>query len=160
MKFKAVAALLASAAVAAGCSGDGPTDPGPPAGFSVVGTWLLQVEAAANCWPAFDTRISIPQASLTAVANGTATVLNGEGWWYVAGTGPDVTSTLSGTVDLNRGTVSLRLWQGASAAKQGHFSGSAQTATLISGTFSDPDGLFRTSAGTHPCSANAHAIKD
>jgi len=160
MKLKTMAALLASAAVAVGCKGDGPIDPDPPEGFNVVGTWLITVDAAANCWPAFETRISIPQASLTAGANGMASVLNSEGWWYVAGTGPDVTSTLSGTVDLNRGTVSLRLWQGANAAKQGHFNGSAQTATRISGTFTDPDGLFRTSAGTHPCSANAHAMKD
>ncbi|MFL5382038.1 MAG: hypothetical protein ACJ8GN_05950 [Longimicrobiaceae bacterium] len=160
MRLKAMAALFASAAVVVGCKSDGPTDPGPPAGFSVVGTWLIVVDAAANCWPAFETRISIPQASLTAGANGIASVLNSQGWWYVAGTGPDVTSTLSGTVDLNRGTVSLRLWQGASAAKQGHFEGSAQSATRISGTFTDPDGLFRTTASTHPCSASAHADKD
>lgn len=161
MRLKMVAALLASTVMAVpACSSDGPTDSGPPADFSVVGTWQLHVDEAANCWAAFDTRFSIPQASLTAGANGTATVLNSEGWWYLVGSGPDAPSTLSGTVDLTRGTVSLRLWQGTNSTKQGHFDGAAETATRISGTFADPDGAFRTTASTKPCSASAHATKD
>ena len=160
MRFKAVAALLAAVMVAPACGSDGPVDSDPPANFSAVGTWQLHVNEAANCWGAFDLRISLPQASLTPGANGTAAVLSSEGWWYLGGTGPDVKSTLSGTVNLNQATVALRLWQGASSAKQGRFDGAATTATHISGTFSDPDGLFRTTPGTHPCSSNAYADKD
>ena len=160
MKLKGVAALLAAVMAAPACSSDGPTDIDPPANFSVVGTWQLHVNEAANCWGEFDVRISISQASLTAGANGTASVLNSEGWWYLGGTGPDVKSTMSGTVNLNQATVALRLWEGASSARQGQFSGSATTATHISGTFTDPDGLFRTTASTHPCSSNAYADKD
>jgi len=160
MKLKGVAALLAAVMVAPACTGDSPIDPDPPADFNVVGTWQLHVNEATNCWAAFDVRIGVSQPSLTPGANGTAAVLNSEGWWYLGGTGPDVKSTLSGTVNLTQATVALRLWDGASSARQGQFSGAATTATHISGTFTDPDGLFRTSAGTHPCSSNAYADKD
>ena len=138
MKLKGVAALFAAVMAVPACSGDGPVDSGPPENFSVVGTWQLHVNDAANCWGAFDVRINLPQASLTTGANGTAAVLSSEGWWYLGGTGPDVKSTLSGTVSLTQATVALRLWQGASSAKQGQFNGSATTATHISGTFSGP----------------------
>jgi hypothetical protein len=160
MKLKGVAALLAAVMAVPACGSDGPTESGPPEGFSAVGTWQLHVNEAANCWAAFDVRISVPQASLTPGANGTAAVLNSDGWWYLGGTGPDVKSTLSGTVNLTQATVALLLWEGASSARQGRFSGAATTATHISGTFSDPDGLFRTTADTHPCSSNAYADKD
>jgi hypothetical protein len=160
MKLKGMAALLAAVVAAPACGSDGPTVSDPPEGFNVVGTWQLHVNEAANCWAAFDVRISFTQASLTSGANGTASVLNSEGWWYLGGTGPDVKSTLSGTVNLNQATMALRLWEGASSARQGQFSGAATTATHISGSFSDPDGLFRTTAGTHPCSSNAFADKD
>lgn len=162
MRLKAVAALVSAVVVAGACSGGGDGDPTfvPPEGFSFLGTWQVHVDEAANCWASFDTRISITPESLTARANGTASVLNTDGWWHLGGTGPDVHSTLSGTLDPVRGTFSLRLWNGTDESREGHFDGVVTSATHLSGTFTDPDGVFRTSGGTHPCSAPAHADKD
>jgi hypothetical protein len=162
MRLKAVhAALLCGALAVAGCSGgDGPTESGPPAGFTFLGTWELQVEAAMNCWNAFEARIEITQASLTPGTNGVSQLMNPEGWWYTAAPGPDNPSTLSGSLNSTTGTFTLRLWKDNQANKRGQFAGSAQTLTRMSGTFTDPDGAFRTTQGTQPCSANAHALKD
>jgi hypothetical protein len=161
MRFKAVrAALLCAVLAAPGCT-DG-SDPGPdplPADFTFLGTWQLHVDAATNCWAEFDTRISITAASLTAGTNGTSQLMNPEGWWFLAGTGPDHAATLSGTVKPTTGVFALRLWN-TTAAKQGRFEGVASSSTRLGGTFTDPDNAFRTIAGTHPCSAMAHAIKD
>jgi hypothetical protein len=152
-------ALLCGVLAVPACgSGDGPTDGGLPADFTFVGTWQLQVQAAQDCWAAFETRISITQASLTAGANGTAQLMNPAGWWFLGGTGPDTPATLSGVVNPTSGTFQLRLWN-TTAAKQGRFDGVAANATRLSGTFTDPDDAFHT-PGTHPCSAQAHAIKD
>lgn len=162
MTFKAVQAMLLGAAVAvAGCdSSGGITGGGIPDGFSFLGTWQLHVDAATNCWPAFDVRIGITQASLTAGANGAAQVMNPAGWWYIEAPGPDTPFTLSGTLNQNTGTFSFLLWKNNNSSTQGHFDGTATGVTNISGTFTDPDGAFRTSAGTHPCSSTAHATKD
>jgi len=161
MRLRAVwGAVLCGALAAPGCgSGDGPTDGGLPADFTFVGTWQLHVDAAANCWSEFDTRISITQASLTAAGNGTAQLMNTEGWWYLGGTGPDDPATLSGVVNPTTGVFQLRLWN-TTSTRQGHFDGVASSAVRLGGTFTDPDLAFRTTAGTHPCSAPAHAIKD
>ena len=159
---KAVQAMLVGAMAAlAGCeSGGGITDGGLPDGFSFLGTWQLHVDAATNCWAEFDVRISVTQASLTAGANGASQVMNSAGWWYIAAPGPDHPSTLSGTLNATTGTFSFLLWQGADATRRGHFDGTASSATVISGTFSDPDRAFRSAPGTHPCSSTAHATKD
>ena len=160
MRLKAVgAALFCGALAVAGCDGASSTDEGLPADFTFLGTWQLHVDAAANCWAEFDTRISITAAGLTAGANGTSQLLNPEGWWYLGGTGPDHPSTLSGVVNPTTGTFQLRLWN-TTATRQGRFDGVASSATRLGGTFTDPDLAFRTSAGTHPCSAPAHALKD
>jgi hypothetical protein len=163
MKLKAGKAVLAGALAAAlaGCSDGGITDDfGPPPGFSFIGTWQLSVEAALDCWGAFETRIAITQATVTTNSNGTLSLNNPAGWWYMAGSGPDNPSTLSGSLNPTSGTFSLLLWRGADATKQGHFDGVATSETHISGTFTDPDDAFRGAPGTKPCSANAHAIKD
>ncbi|HEV7588336.1 MAG TPA: hypothetical protein VGO40_09490 [Longimicrobium sp.] len=161
MRLKAVqAALLCGVLAAPACSDTAGSGPDPlPAGFTFVGTWQLHVDAATDCWAAFDTRISIPQASLTAGVNGTSQLMNTDGWWFLGGTGPDVHATLSGTVNQSTGVFALRLWN-TTAARQGRFEGVASSATRLGGTFTDPDAAFRTIAGTHPCSAPAHAIKD
>lgn len=162
MRSRAGQAVLAAAVAAlAGCSGgDGITDGGPPPGFSFLGTWQLHVEAALDCWEAFDTRIAITSATVTTNANGTLGLSNPEGWWYLAGSGPDNPSTLSGTLTPASGTFNLRLWRGADATKQGRYDGVVTDATHLSGTFTDPDAAFRSAPGTKPCSANAHAVKD
>jgi hypothetical protein len=161
MRFKAVqAALLCAVLAAPACSDAG--DPGPdplPADFTFLGTWQLHVDAATDCWAEFDTRISITPASLTAGVNGTSQVMNPEGWWFLAGSGPDHAATLSGTLKPATGVFALRLWN-QTAAKQGRFEGVASSDTRLGGTFTDPDGAFRTTAGTHPCSSPAHATKD
>jgi len=153
------AALLCGALAVTGCNGDSPTDEGLPADFTFLGTWQLHVDAATDCWAEFDTRISITQASLTAGSGGTAQLTNAEGWWFLTGSGPDHPSTLSGTLNPTTGVFQLRLWN-TTAARQGHFDGVASSDTRLGGTFTDPDGAFRTSTGTHPCSAPAHALKD
>lgn len=162
MKVKALqAALLGGALAIAGCEGGGgPTDGGPPANFSFLGTWQLHVDAATNCWAEFDTRISITQASLSAGAGGASQVMNTAGWWYTAAPGPDHPSTLGGTINPATGTYSLDLWQGADASKQGHFNGTVANENRLSGTFTDPNDVFRAAPGTHPCSSTAHAIRD
>src|SRR5690349_2849729 len=148
MKFRAIgAALLGGVLAMTGCSSDTPTDEGLPADFTFVGTWQLHVDAAANCWAEFDTRISITQASLTAGTNNNAQLMNAEGWWFLGGTGPDHPFTLSGTVNPVSGAFQLRLWN-TTAARQGHFDGVASNATRLGGTFTDPDVAFRASAGT------------
>src|SRR5215218_5818305 len=146
MRLKAVAALVSAVMVAGACSSEG-GDPVfvPPVGFSFLGTWQVHVDEAANCWPAFDTRISITDESLTPRTNGSASVLNSDGWWHLGGTGPDIHSTLSGTIDPTRGTFSLRLWNGTDQTRQGHFDGVVVTAAHLTGTFTDPDNVFRTS---------------
>jgi hypothetical protein len=154
-------ALLCAAMAAPACeSGVGPGDDPLPADFSFVGTWELHVEAALNCWAAFDTRISITPATLTAGANGSSSLMNPEGWWFLAGTGPDNKYTLSGTLTPGAGTFQLELWSSTAVAGRGHFDGVASSNTRLGGTFTDPDRVFRASAGTHPCSAPAHAIRD
>lgn len=163
MRSRAGKAVLAAtmAAVLAGCSDNGITDDGgPPPGFSFLGTWQLSVEAALDCWPAFETRIAITSGTVTTNANGTQSVNNPAGWWYLPGSGPDTPSTLSGSLNPTAGTFSLLLWRGADASRRGRFDGVVTNETHINGTFSDPDGAFRTAPGTKPCSANAHAIKD
>ncbi|HKP76369.1 MAG TPA: hypothetical protein VJT67_12650 [Longimicrobiaceae bacterium] len=161
MKVKAMtAAVLGGMMALAGCDGSGtPVEP-PPPGFSLLGTWQVHVDGADNCWAAFDARIEFTQASLSTRSDGKTAVLNSEGWWLLAGTGPDHPSTLSGVVDPADASFQLLLWQGADASKQGHFNGSASSATHLTGTFTDPDFAFRTSPGTHPCSSTAHADKD
>ena len=163
MRSRAGQAVLAATAVAvlAGCGSKTIIDDfGPPPGFSFLGTWQLHVDAAQDCWGAFDTRIAITPATVTTNANGTQSLSNPAGWWYLAGDGPDHPSTLSGSLDPEDGTFSLRLWRGADATKQGRLDGVVMDLTHISGTFTDPDDAFRGAPGTHPCSANAHAIKD
>ena len=161
MRSRAAQAVLAvSVAAMAGCGKTIIDDFGPPPGFSFLGTWQLHVEAALDCWDAFDTRIAITQSTVTTNANGTLSLSNAAGWWYLAGDGPDHPSTLSGSLNPSAGTFSLLLWRGADATKQGHFDGVVTSATHISGTFSDPDAAFRPAPSTRPCSANAHAIKD
>ena len=161
MRLKAVyAALLCGAMAVPACSdGIGPEDEPLPADFTFLGTWQLSVDAATDCWAAFETRISITPASLTSGANGAAQVMNPEGWWFLGGTGPDVTHTLSGTVNQTTGTFRFLLWNPTSA-KQGHFDGVAASGTLLNGTFTDPDAVFRTTSNTKPCSAPAHAVKE
>jgi hypothetical protein len=161
MRLKAAtAAVLGGMMAVTACNGSGPTDSGPPEGFNLLGTWQVHVDAAANCWDAFDARIEFTAASLSTRGDGKTVVMNSAGWWFLAGSGPDHPSTLSGVVDPADASFALLLWQGADASKQGHFSGSAASATHLSGTFTDPDFAFRTVAGTHPCSASAHADKD
>lgn len=161
MRFKAVyAALLCGAMAAPACSdGIGPGQEPLPADFTFIGTWVLHVDAATDCWASFETRISFTPASLTGGAGGAFQLMNPEGWWLLGGTGPDVTHTLSGTVNQTTGSFRLLLWNPTSA-KQGHFDGVASSAARLGGTFTDPDLAFRTTSNTHPCSAPAHAIKD
>lgn len=163
MRSRAGKGVLAAAVAAAlgGCGDGGITDDfGPPSGFSFIGTWQLHIEAALDCWPAFDTRIDITSATVTTNANGTLSLNNPAGWWYLPGSGPDTPSTLSGSLSPAAGTFSLLLWRGADASKRGRFDGVVSSETHLNGTFSDPDDAFRSAPGTKPCSANAHAIKD
>ena len=161
MRFKAVrAAILCAVLAAPACTDAGDPRPDPlPADFTFLGTWQLHVEAATDCWAEFDTRIEFTPASLTAGVNGASQVMITDGWWFLAGTGPDHPGTMSGTLNQTTGTFQLRLWN-PTAAKQGHFDGVASSDTRLGGTFTDPDNAFRTIAGTHPCSAMAHATKD
>lgn len=161
MRLKAVyAALLCGAMAVPACSdGIGPVEKPLPDDFTFVGTWLLTVDPAMDCWAGFETRIEITAASLTAGVNGNSQLMNPEGWRFLGGTGPDVVRTLSGTVNPTDGSFRLRLWYPTSA-KQGHFEGAASSATRLGGTFTDPDGAFRTTSNTKPCSAPAHALKD
>ena len=161
MRLKAVyAALLCGAMAVPACSdGTGPGTEPLPADFTFVGSWVLTVDPAADCWAGFETRIYITPGSLTAGVSGTSQLMNPEGWRFLGGTGPDVVRTLSGTVNPTTGSFRLLLWNSTSA-KQGHFDGVASSATRLGGNFTDPDGAFRTTSSTHPCSALAHALKD
>jgi len=161
MRLKAVhAALLCAALAAPACSdGIGPGEKPLPADFTFLGTWVLHVDAATDCWAEFETRISFTPASLTAGVNGNSQVMNPEGWWFLGGTGPNILLTMSGTVNQTDGEFRLLLWN-TTSAKQGHFDGVASSASRLGGTFTDPDLAFRTTGTAHPCSAPAHALKD
>jgi hypothetical protein len=161
MRLKAVHAALLCAVMALPACGDGtgPEEEPLPADFTFVGTWLLTVDPATDCWAGFETRITITQASLTGGVNGTSQLMNPEGWRFLEGTGPDVARTLSGTVNQTTGDFRFLLWYPTSA-KQGHFDGVAASGTLLNGTFTDPDAVFRTTSNTKPCSAPAHAVKE
>jgi hypothetical protein len=146
--------LLAGALCA--CDGQGPTQSGPPADFHYAGSWSVKVEAALDCWPAFELAMDIAPGSLTSTGAGTFTVLDAAGW-HVPGVGGD--EGLSGTLNENAGTFSLSFWKNHNSATAGRFAGTVEGANSLSGTFTDPDNVFRSSPGTHPCSAHASATR-
>jgi len=114
-----------------------------------IGTWQVDVSAAAGCWDAFTLAFTVDPDDVppTADADNLIDIVS---VWYDPANAAD-TSPFTGSFDWGRGTFTFNFHVGSSATL--NMTGSGSNPDKVTGTFSDPAGA-RFPAG---CSAAATA---
>jgi hypothetical protein len=152
-------ALLTVAVLSlASCNGgDGGTNPVPDIAEEYIGVWTIHVPAVANCWNAFDLHFDITIAHVDAFRGQTTFSFEDPLGWYSgsAANRYPLTANVNGTA----GTFLLRFGVG-SPATYAEFAGDSPTKNFLTGTFSDPEGVFKTLSGTRPCEVLVQARRD
>jgi hypothetical protein len=149
-------ALIAACTLAACSSGDSGTNPQPDIAEAYIGAWTLNVPAVANCWAAFQLHFDVTIAHVDAFRGQTSFSFEDPNGWYAgsAATRYPFSANVNGT---NR-TFLLRFGAG-SPVHYAELAGGDPNKDYFTGTFSDPDGVFKTQSGTRPCETVAQAVR-
>ena len=153
-RFAALA--LVAASLAACDSSGGVIEPNPDIAEDYIGNWTLNVPAVPNCWAAFQLNFAITIAHVDAFRGQTSFNFSDPIGWF-AGSAAD-RYPLTATVNGANQSFLLRFGAG-SPVRYGNFIGGDVNKNTLTGTFSDDEGLFRTTPGTRPCDVQAQAAR-
>jgi hypothetical protein len=132
-----VALALGPGLLASGMTGCGDSTGPDFDNDQFVGTWAVQVQASADCWPAFELRFRVDQDDADASGPENDLINITSVWWSPAQ--PAATDDFRGSFDWGRNQFELRFHLGAG---EWHLTGSDPRPTTVTGTFSDPDGAI------------------
>jgi len=158
MLMRRFAVIAAALLVLPACNGTVDSDPPEPVlAEEYIGEWTLKVAAASNCWPQFEIKFNVTIAHVDAFRGQTTFSFEApSGWWRASS--PAVRHPLTMSVNGASDTFLIRPGMG-SPAVYASFAGDGLDRDNLVGNFSDPEGVFRTIAGTRPCEAFATATR-
>lgn len=159
MLMRRYAVMAAALLALGGCkSSSGPDNVEPIVAEEYIGEWTMLVVAAANCWPQFEIKFDITIAHVDAFRGQTTfTFTDPAGWWRESD--PAHRYPLEVTVNGATRTAVVRPGMG-SPVVQAAFASDGLNKDIMGGFFSDPEGVFRTQAGTRPCEAQARITRE
>lgn len=139
------------AVLLASCGGDGGSGPEDQNPDNYVGSWSLNIAAAADCWSAFDIRFAIDQGDANGASDESISIASQ--WWFPSN--PAGRGTLTGTINWRTNEFQLQFFKssGNSATFRGNGSGTAR----LEGVFDDSDVVFAPTLDPGPCIGDAVA---
>jgi hypothetical protein len=149
-------AMIAACTLGACSSGDSGTNPQLDIAEEYIGAWTLSVPAVPNCWNAFQLHFDVTIAHVDAFRGRTSFSFDEPNGWY-AGSAAN-RYPMSASVNGTARTFQLRFGAG-SPVQYADFAGSDPNKDYFTGTFSDPNGVFKTLAGSRPCETVAQAVR-
>jgi hypothetical protein len=135
------------------CDSGGGTEPTDYIAEDYIGEWELTVAAAPNCWPEFSIFFDVDISHVDPFRGESSFSFDDPtGWWRQAT--PATRNRLTMAVNGANRSFVIRAGNGDLLAT---FAGDGLNRNFLNGFFSDPDNVFRTLSGTHPCEAPAIA---